>query len=321
MSDPSEPRPPSLDPATNGASPNGHDQSNGNGKADEPPAARRLIVPATIPGAVAGRPTEDEQLFDRPVPKVPRALAPEHAAFTHTDPWRVLRIQGEFVHGFNSLAEVGASVAVFGSARVAADHPDYEAARELGRKLAEAGFAVITGGGPGTMEAANRGAREAGGLSIGCNIELPFEQAPNPFANLSINFRYFFVRKTMFVKYADGFAIFPGGFGTLDELFESLTLVQTRKIRRFPIVLYRSDYWRGLLDWIEHAQLAEGMISPEDLNLLIVTDSVDEVRDIMVDCYNTRCWATWKRSEGARLDADPPGAPATAPDPSKADGQ
>ena len=171
------------------------------------------------------------------------------------------------------------------------------------------------------MEAANRGAYEAGGVSIGCNIELPFEQAQNPHANLSINFRYFFVRKTMFVKYADGFAIFPGGFGTLDELFEALTLVQTRKIQRFPIVLYGSAYWRGLLDWIETTQLSEGMISPEDLNLLVVTDSVDEICKIMVDCYNSRCWATWRKSEGAKLDADPPGAPASAPDPAKADAQ
>jgi uncharacterized protein (TIGR00730 family) len=297
-------------PQVNGA-PNGH----------APADPRRIITPAPDPRAVIQRATEDEQLLNRPVPTTPRAKAPELGAFTHTDPWRVLRIQGEFVHGFNTLAEVGASVAVFGSARIAHDHPDYQAAYELGRKLAEAGFAVITGGGPGTMEAANRGAREAGGLSIGCNIELPFEQAQNPYSNLSINFRYFFVRKTMFVKYSEGFAIFPGGFGTLDELFEALTLVQTRKINRFPIVLYRSEYWQGLLDWVKSTQLAEGMISPEDLNLLVLTDSVDEICEIMVDCYNTRCWTTWKRSEGAKLDADPPGAPATAPDPSKFDGQ
>jgi len=171
------------------------------------------------------------------------------------------------------------------------------------------------------MEAANRGAREAKGFSIGLNIELPFEQAANPYANLTISFRYFFVRKTMFVKYADGFVIFPGGFGTMDELFEALTLVQTHKIHRFPIVLFDSAYWNGLLDWVKGTQLEHGMISPEDLNLLILTDSVDEARDIMVDCYNTRCWTTWKRSEGAKIDADPPGGPATAPDPSKADAQ
>jgi uncharacterized protein (TIGR00730 family) len=243
------------------------------------------------------------------------------AAFTHTDPWRVLRIQGEFVHGINSLAELGAAVSVFGSARLNPDSPYYRDARALGRLLVEAGFAVITGGGPGIMEAANRGAFEAGGVSVGCNIELPFEQAQNAYLNLSINFRYFFVRKTMFVKYSNGFVIFPGGFGTLDELFESLTLVQTHKINKFPIVLYGSSYWNGLLDWIKGTQLEYGVISPEDLNLLILTDSVDEARDIMVDCYNTRCWTTWKRSEGAKIDADPPGAPGTAPDPSKADAQ
>jgi uncharacterized protein (TIGR00730 family) len=243
------------------------------------------------------------------------------ASFTHTDPWRVLRIQGEFVHGINSLAEVGAAVSVFGSARFGEDHPMYDAARKMGKSLAEAGFAVITGGGPGLMEAANRGAHEAGGLSIGCNIELPFEQSQNRYTDLSINFRYFFVRKTMFVKYSNGFVIFPGGFGTMDELFESLTLVQTRKINRFPIVLFGSSYWKGLLDWIETTQLAEKTISPEDLNLLVVTDSIEEARDIMVDCYQKHCWTTWKKSEGAKVDSDPPGAPATALDPTKSDAE
>jgi uncharacterized protein (TIGR00730 family) len=252
-----------------------------------------------LPPRVAREPrtTEDEELLNRSVPSLPTATAPELAAFTHTDPWRVLRIQGEFVHGINSLADVGAAVAVFGSARFGAETPLYAAARELGAKLAEAGFGVITGGGPGLMEAANRGAREAGGLSIGCNIELPFEQESNRYATLSINFRYFFVRKTMFVKYANGFAIFPGGFGTLDELFEALTLVQTRKIKRFPIVLYDSSYWKGLLEWIEKTQLAAGAISPEDLKLLIVTDSVDEIRDIMVDCYNEPCATAREKPE------------------------
>ena len=270
---------------------------------------------------IARQPTEDEELLNHPNPEVPSPFAPEQARFTHTDPWRVLRIQGEFVMGFNALAEVGAAVAVFGSARVSEGHPWYESARELGRRLAETGFAVITGGGPGIMEAANRGAAEGDGLSIGCNIELPFEQAGNPYSNLSINFRYFFVRKTMFVKYTEGFVIFPGGFGTLDELFEALTLVQTRKISRFPIVLYGSDYWRGMVDWIEKTMLAEGLISPEDLNLLIITDSIDEICQTLVDCYNNHCWDTWQRSEGAKLDADPPGAPRTAPDPRKADAE
>jgi uncharacterized protein (TIGR00730 family) len=267
------------------------------------------------------KPTEDEELLNRAVPASPQARAPELAAFTHTDAWRVLRIQGEFVHGINSLSEIGAAISVFGSARTPHDSPFYAEAQSLGCKLADAGFAVITGGGPGIMEAANKGALEAGGLSVGCNIELPFEQAQNPYLNLSINFRYFFIRKTMFVKYSNGFVIFPGGFGTLDELFESLTLVQTRKISRFPIVLYGSTFWSGLLDWVKGTQLEAGVISPEDLNLLILTDSVDEARDIMVDCYNSRCWTNWKKSEGAKVDADPPGAPSTAPDPAKADAQ
>lgn len=265
--------------------------------------------------------TEDQELLNRRVPATPRARAPELAAFTHTDAWRVLRIQGEFVHGINSLAEVGAGVAVFGSARFGPETKLYADAQNLGRLLVEAGFAVITGGGPGIMEAANRGAHEAGGISIGCNIELPFEQYANAYSNVKINFRYFFVRKTMFVKYSNGFVIFPGGFGTLDELFEALTLVQTQKINRFPIVLYDSSYWGGLLEWVENTQLAEGAISAEDLNLLILTDSLEEIRDVMVDCYNTRCWVAWKRSEGAKLDADPPGAPATAPNPDKFDAQ
>jgi uncharacterized protein (TIGR00730 family) len=271
-------------------------------------------------GNAAG-PTEDERLLNRSMPAEPSPHAPELGAFTHTDFWRVLRIQGEFVHGINALAEVGAAVAIFGSARFGRAHPMYETARRLGKLLAEAGFAVITGGGPGIMEGANRGAQEAGGFSIGCNIELPFEQLCNPYLDLSINFRYFFVRKTMFVKYSDGFVIFPGGFGTLDELFEALTLVQTRKINRFPIILYNSAYWSGLLDWVVKTQVAEGAVSPEDLNLLIMTDSVEEIRDALVECYRTRCWTTWKRSYGARMDADPPGAPATAPDPTKADAQ
>jgi uncharacterized protein (TIGR00730 family) len=265
--------------------------------------------------------TADEQLLARPVPVDPVARAPELAAFTHTDAWRVLRIQGEFVSGINALAEVGAAVSVFGSARFTEAHPMYAAARRLGGLLAEAGFAVVTGGGPGLMEAANRGAFEAGGLSIGCNIELPFEQIGNPYTNLAIDFRYFFVRKTMFVKYSSGFVIFPGGFGTLDELFEALTLVQTRKISRFPIILYGGAYWQGLLAWVEQTQIGEGAVSPEDLNLLMVTDSVEEARDMLVDCYHRRCWSAWKHSLGAQVDADPPGAPKTAPDPAKGDGE
>jgi len=282
--------------------------------------------PRVVPGARGPfrEAMEDAKLFHRPVPSdatEPTPISPELGAFTHTEPWRILRIQGEFVYGINALADVGAAVTVFGSARIQETDPYYEDARQLGRLLTEAGFAVITGGGPGVMEAANRGAFEAGGYSIGCNIELPFEQEPNPYVNLSINFRYFFVRKTMFVKFSDGFVIFPGGFGTLDELFEALTLVQTRKIHRFPIVLYGSKYWKGLLDWVVDTVLETGAISPEDLNLLIVTDSLEEVRDTLVDCYRTQCWAAWKHSVGASVDADPPGAPATGLDPAKADAQ
>ncbi len=292
-----------------------------NGKPPLAIVAKRIMAPDRVVPEKGKSPTEDEGLLNRPVPPTPRANAPEMAGFIHTDPWRVLRIQGEFVHGFNALAELGAAVSVFGSARVSPDHAYYRAALEMGRKLSQAGFAVITGGGPGIMEAANRGAFEAGGRSVGCNIELPFEQFDNQYVNLKVNFRYFFVRKTMFVKYSEGFVIFPGGFGTLDELFEALTLVQTQKIHRFPIVLYGTEYWRGLLDWVKSTQLGEGMISAEDMNLLIMTDSTDEIRDIMVDCYNQQCWNTWKKSKGAKLDSDPPGAPATAPDRSKSDAE
>jgi uncharacterized protein (TIGR00730 family) len=266
------------------------------------------------------KPTSDEQMLDRSMPSEPFPRAPELGAFTHTDAWRVLRIQGEFVYGINTLAEVGAAVSVFGSARFGAGHPMYEPARRLGGLLAKAGFAVITGGGPGLMEAANRGAFEAGGLSIGCNIELPFEQSGNPYTNLSVNFRYFFVRKTMFVKYSNGFVIFPGGFGTLDELFESLTLVQTRKVNRFPIILYNRAYWQGLLDWVAHTQLAEGAISADDLNLLVMTDSVEEARDMLLECYQMPRSSTWKHP-AARVNAVSPVASPPAQEPSVADAE
>jgi uncharacterized protein (TIGR00730 family) len=245
-------------------------------------ARRRVLEPLSPPPKRGMKPTEDEDLLNRVGPSIPRASAPEFAAFTHGEPWRVLRIQGEFVHGINALAEVGTAVSVFGSARIKEGSPDYAAALALGGKLVEAGFAVITGGGPGIMEAANRGAKEAGGLSIGCNIELPFEQAQNPYLNLSINFRYFFIRKTMFVKYSNGFVIFPGGFGTLDELFEALTLVQTRKVTSFPIVLVGVDYWSGLIAWLRDTVVADGKMSPEDLAVLTLTDDVDEVVRMMV---------------------------------------
>jgi uncharacterized protein (TIGR00730 family) len=211
--------------------------------------------------------TEDERLLERrPSP-----------AFLDTDPWRALRILSEFVEGFDAMAQVGPAVTVFGSARTTPDAPLYRLARAIGRRLAEAGYAVITGGGPGTMEAANRGCREGGGLSVGCNIELPHEQGLNAYVDLGIEFRYFFARKVMFVKYADAFVILPGGFGTMDELFEALTLIQTRKVRNFPIVLVGSSYWAGLLDWIRDTLLAKGAIDAPDLALLQLTDDPDEV--------------------------------------------
>lgn len=203
--------------------------------------------------------------------------------WVHTDPWRVLRIQSEFVEGFGTLAELGPAVSVFGSARTKRDHPWYAAAEKLGRQLAEARFAVITGGGPGIMEAANKGACEAGGVSVGLGIELPFEAGLNDYVTLGINFRYFFARKTMFLKYSQGFVVLPGGFGTFDELFEALTLIQTRKVTDFQIVLFGSDYWSGLREWISQHVLAEGYINPEDIDRLRVTDDVDEAVELMVD--------------------------------------
>jgi uncharacterized protein (TIGR00730 family) len=208
--------------------------------------------------------------------------------WVHTDPWRVLRIQSEFVEGFGLLAELPAAVSVFGSARTRVDHPDYAAARALGGALARAGFAVITGGGPGTMEAVNRGASEAGGISVGLGIELPFEQSLNDWVDLGLNFRYFFARKTMFVKYAQAFVIMPGGFGTLDEMFEALTLVQTQKVTRFPVILYGAQYWSGLVDWIRSTVLPNGKINEADLGLISVTDDVDQVVAVIVEAEQNR---------------------------------
>ena len=196
--------------------------------------------------------------------------------WVHTDPWRVLRIQSEFVDGFGTLAGLGPAVSVFGSARTPRDDPMYATAQRLGAKLAEAGLAVITGGGPGIMEAANKGAAEAGGVSVGLGIELPFESGLNPYVNLGINFRYFFVRKTMFVKYAQGFVVMPGGFGTLDELFEALTLAQTHKVTSFPVVLLDTNYWSGLIAWLRTAPLDRGTISAVDLETFMITDDADE---------------------------------------------
>ena len=197
--------------------------------------------------------------------------------FVSTDPWRALRILGEFVEGFDLLARVGPAVSVFGSARTGPDDPDYAAAVEIGRLLAGAGRAVITGGGPGIMEAANKGACDGGGLSVGLNIELPHEQYRNPYVNLGVDFRYFFVRKTMFVKYSEAFIVMPGGFGTLDELFEALVLIQPGKVRDFPLVLYRSAHWRGLIDWMRESTLEEGWIEESDLERIHLADSPEEV--------------------------------------------
>jgi uncharacterized protein (TIGR00730 family) len=221
--------------------------------------------------------TQDEQLLE----------SPRLDEFTHTDTWRVFRIMGEFVEGFDELATLTRGISIFGSARSIPDDPYYKAAQETAALLSHEGFAVITGGGPGIMEAANRGAFEAGGLSIGCNIELPFEQSPNAYLNRSLTFKYFFVRKMMFVKYSLGFVIFPGGFGTLDELFEALTLIQTKKIRNFPVILFGREYWAGLVNWIHDYMLPQGKIKESDLRLFQITDSPAEVVEIMKRSQST----------------------------------
>ncbi|MGX1477273.1 UNVERIFIED_CONTAM: uncharacterized protein (TIGR00730 family) [Streptomyces canus] len=231
----------------------------------QPPEEQRLGPVLRRRGQVTAS-TTDQRLLDAGGP----------SDWVHTDPWRVLRIQSEFIEGFGTLAELPPAISVFGSARTPADSPEYEAGVRLGRGLVEAGFAVITGGGPGAMEAANKGACEANGTSVGLGIELPFEQGLNPYVDIGLNFRYFFVRKMMFVKYAQGFVVLPGGLGTLDELFEALTLVQTQKVTRFPIVLFGSEYWGGLVDWLRNTLIAQGKASEKDLLLFHVTDDVDE---------------------------------------------
>lgn len=202
--------------------------------------------------------------------------------FTQTDPWRIFKIMGEFVDGFDDLARIPPGVSIFGSARLQPEDQYYQAAVETGRLIAKAKYAVITGGGPGIMEAGNKGAFEAGGISIGCNIELPFEQMPNPYQTISMTFNYFFVRKVMFVKYSVAFIIFPGGFGTMDELFEALTLIQTRKIRNFPVVLFGKEYWGGMVQWIKDRMVEYKTISPEDLELLFVTDSPEDAVEFIL---------------------------------------
>src|SRR5205809_3236064 len=212
--------------------------------------------------------TEDERLLASP--------SRERRAFTKTDSWRVLRIMGEFVEGFDTLSDVYNAVTIFGSARTPAEDPFYEKAVETARMLAEQGFPIITGGGPGIMEAANRGCQEGNGLSIGCNIELPFEQGLNPYVERAINFRYFFVRKTMFVNYSTAFIVFPGGFGTMDELFEALTLIQTGKVKHFPVILFGKAYWAGLVEWLRERVAGEGKIDTADLELFHVTDDPED---------------------------------------------
>jgi uncharacterized protein (TIGR00730 family) len=222
-------------------------------------------------------PTEDEQLLESPPPQRPEQL------FLKSDSWRVLRIMGEFVWGFDNLADVVDGVTIFGSARTQPTDPYYVKAVQTAMLLAQAGIPVLTGGGPGIMEAANRGAKEAGGLSIGCNIELPFEQGSNPYLNRSLNFKFFFVRKTMFVKYATAFIVFPGGYGTLDELFEALTLIQTGKVKHFPVILFGSAYWAGLVEWLTRTVAEERKINPTDLLLFRVTDDPAEAARIVVE--------------------------------------
>jgi uncharacterized protein (TIGR00730 family) len=260
-------------------------------------AADRYRSLRTKGGAI----TEDERLLSRPVQPLISPTEPfpneqtsrdNHAFeramnfdFTVTDPWRVLRIMSEFVNGFDALAHIPASVTIFGSARTQDEDLSYKAAVETARLLAKAGFGIITGGGPGVMEAGNKGAQEGGNLSIGCNIELPFEQFSNPYLDVSLDFNYFFVRKTMFIKYSSAFIIFPGGFGTMDELFEALTLIQTHKVSHFPVILYDSKYWGGLVQWMRETMLPAGNISPQDLDLLYISDDPEEICKLVSAAY------------------------------------
>jgi uncharacterized protein (TIGR00730 family) len=230
-----------------------------------------------VPGSRKGQPTEDEKLLNEPVDAETLRIR------RNSDSWRVLRIMGEFTWGFENLQDVAGGVSIFGSARTAPDDPMYLAAVETGALFARAGVPVATGGGPGIMEAANKGAFEAGGLSIGCNIELPREQHTNPYLSRSLDFKFFFVRKTMFVKYAVGFVVFPGGFGTLDELFEALTLIQTDKITDFPVVLFGSAYWSGMVNWLRDTMLAHRAISPGDMDLFTITDDPAEAVRIILE--------------------------------------
>jgi uncharacterized protein (TIGR00730 family) len=243
-------------------------------------SGKMQVVTRTVDEAIrdSSPVTEDEKLLQQSGPRTD---------FTRTDPWRVMRIMGEFIDGFDTLASVEKAVTIFGSARIGPDDPHYDAAVETARLLAVAGFDIITGAGPGIMEAGNKGARLGGGRSIGCNIELPFEQGANPYVDTLIHFKYFFVRKTMFIKYSVAFVIFPGGFGTLDELFEALTLIQTGKIYRFPVILFGRYYWAGLLRWLHARVLSEGKISEGDLDLMLVTDDPAEAANAIISAYKS----------------------------------
>ncbi|MFF4774012.1 TIGR00730 family Rossman fold protein [Microtetraspora fusca] len=245
--------------------------------------------PSVLRGSMVPESTHDQRLLDRRGP----------TDWLHMDPWRVLRIQSEFVEGFGALAELPPAVTVFGSSRTDPDSKEYELGVRLGRSLAEAGFAVITGGGPGVMEAANKGALESGGVSVGLGIELPHEQHMNEYVDLGVEFRYFFVRKTMFVKYSSGFVTLPGGFGTLDELFEALTLVQTRKVTSFPVILMGIEFWTPLIDWIRTSLVSSGKVSPEDVDLIRLTDDPDEAVEIIAGADRPQA-GTARREEAAR---------------------
>lgn len=228
-----------------------------------------------------------------------RLLKPhQNADFVHEDPWRVMRIQAEFVEGFGALADLGPAISVFGSARTKPEDPHYRLAEEIAERLVAAGYAVVTGGGPGIMEAANKGASQSGGTSVGLGIELPMEQGLNDYVDLGINFRYFFARKTMFLKYSQGFIVMPGGFGTLDELFEALTLVQTGKVQGFPIVLVGRDYWGGLVDWARNVVEPHGMISAHDIDLMPIVETAEDAVD-----YVTSAVQVLVKEERSRQDA------------------
>ena len=275
-------------------------EQEGHRQAGRKPPAKRPLAPLS---PRAKGPVGDESIRDWIQPSTEDEKLLQHSGppldFTRTDPWRVLRITGEFIEGFDNLASIERGVSIFGSARSGPRDPHYAAAREVAARLARAGFAIITGGGPGIMEAANRGARDEGGRSIGCNIELPFEQKANPYVDTVIDFKYFFVRKTMFIKYSSAFVIFPGGFGTLDEMFEALTLIQTGKIYQFPVVLFGCSYWSGLIDWLRSTVLEGRKISPGDLDLLVVTDDPAAAANTIIRTFRSQTRTATKRAAEA----------------------